>query len=36
MIICYGAKTWMVLDQWLFLIFVIPTMRIVWREASIP
>ena len=29
----YGGVSWMVVDQWLFLIFVSVTTRIVWRAA---
>ena len=29
----YGGVSWMVADQWLFLIFVLATTRIVWRAA---
>ena len=32
----YGGIVWMVADQWIFMIFVLSTVQIVWRSASVP
>lgn len=32
----YGGIIWMVADQWVFLIFVLATARMIWRASPFP